>query len=108
MTGYVDIPKGNETALYSATATVGPVSVAIDARHSLLFYSSGVYYERRCSSRRLNHAVLVVGYGTHYGKDYWLVKNSWGSRWGMKGYIMMSRNKGNQCGIASLASYPLV
>ena len=108
-TGHRDISRGDENALRSAVSSVGPISVAIDAsKRSFQMYHSGVYNEYSCSSTRLDHGVLVVGYGTYESQDYWLVKNSWGANWGMQGYIMMSRNRRNQCGIASQASYPTV
>jgi cathepsin L len=110
-TGFVDIPQGDEEALKLAVASMGPVSVAIDASHETFqLYKSGVYNEEECSAENLDHGVLVVGYGTdpETGMDYWLVKNSWGTTWGENGYIKMARNQNNQCGIASSASYPLV
>lgn len=109
-TGFVDIAH-NEAALKVAVATIGPISVAIDATHpSFQHYKSGVYFERACGNtvRSLDHAVLVVGYGNEGGYDYWLVKNSWGTSWGEEGYIKMARGYNNQCGIACKASYPLV
>lgn len=108
--GYVVIESGNEEALKAAVATIGPISVGIDASHrSLHFYKEGIYDDSSCRNGSIDHAVLVVGYGTtKTGEDYWIVKNSWGPMWGIDGYILMARNKGNQCGIATLASYPLV
>ncbi|XP_021004081.1 cathepsin L-like peptidase [Parasteatoda tepidariorum] len=110
-TGHVDIPTGDEEALRQAVATVGPISVGINAHHEEFHtYRSGIYDQPDCKNKLydLTHAVLVVGYGSENGVDYWLVKNSWGLSYGMNGYIKMSRNKDNQCGIATFASYPLV
>nr|AJT59487.1 cathepsin S protein [Sciaenops ocellatus] len=103
---YSFLPEGDEGALKQALATIGPISVAIDARRPrFAFYSSGVYDDPSCS-QDVNHGVLAVGYGTLNGQDYWLVKNSWGQRFGDNGYIRMARNKNDQCGIALYGCYP--
>ncbi|XP_007239312.3 procathepsin L [Astyanax mexicanus] len=108
--GIVCLPRGNEKILKFAVAKIGPISVSVDSsRRSFRLYKSGVYNDRRCSNHRMNHAVLLIGYGRAGGsRRYWLVKNSWGTRWGENGYIRMSRNQRNQCGIATRPVFPIV
>lgn len=96
-------------------ATIGTVSVAIDAEDKFMLYKEGIYVDSGCGNKQndLDHGVLAVGYGTNTtssGKtmDYWIVKNSWGPHWGENGYIRMARNLKNMCGISTAASYPLV
>jgi cathepsin L len=108
---YKKICSGNETDLQTAVGTIGPMSVCIDASHdSFQSYSSGVYNEKNCSASLIDHCVTAVGYGTDSasGLDYWIVRNQWGTTWGMKGYMWMVRNANNLCGIASQVAYPIV
>ena len=80
------------------------LTVAMDA-NDFQFYSSGVYSQSTCT-QTVNHGMAIVGYGTHTdGQAYWLIKNSWGTGWGMNGYMMMPRNAANKCRVASFAYY---
>ncbi len=112
ISSFVDVPAGDEDALLDAVATVGPISVAVDASIGWQFYFGGILKPVLCSSKQghMDHGVTVVGYGTAdvngTSTDYWIVKNSWGKFWGEKGYIRIIRGK-NACGIANQASYPI-
>jgi len=112
VTGYKNVTSGDENGLKEAVGTVGPVAIAIDAAHlSFRFYAEGVYYEPDCKNGEndLDHEVLAVGYGTtSAGEDYWIVKNSWSTHWGDQGYVLMARNRGNNCGVATDATFPIV
>ncbi|KAE8573681.1 Cat30 [Halyomorpha halys] len=106
---YTDIKSLDDAALQAAVATVGPISIAVSAdnRH-FLQYAGGVFNGDTCNPSALDHGILLVGYGSDEGEDYWLVKNSWGPKWGEKGFMRLTRAKKNACGISSSASYPIL
>ena len=105
-----DITANNQQELAAAVAQQ-PVSIAIEAdTKAFQLYTSGVLTGSACGTN-LDHGVLIVGYGTESGQDYWLVKNSWSDTWGDNGYIKIgksdSTNDVGVCGIASTPSFPV-
>jgi len=107
LSGFKDLPTTESS--YQAVVAQQPVSIAIEAdTMAFQFYFSGVFDNSGCGTN-LDHGVLIVGYGSDSssGKDYWTVKNSWGTTWGESGYIRMVRNK-NECGLTLSASYPTI
>jgi len=94
-------PSKDETQIRDMLFENGPLSVAINA-NPLFSYKGGVVdlTASQCSPSALNHGVTLVGYGhdTKQNVDYWLLKNSWNSNWGEKGYFKYARGKGT-CGV---------
>ncbi|KAM9976004.1 hypothetical protein ACTFIR_009845 [Dictyostelium discoideum] len=103
ISSYIEIERFNENEL-TQSLLKSPVSVMIDASQlSFMLYKSGVYKDPSCSSTILNHGILNIGFGVtpENGNEYYILKNSFGTKWGMKGYIYLSRNFNNHCGISS-------
>lgn len=109
VSSFSNIHPRDNAAMEQAVAKQ-PVAVAIYAAgQSFQFYSSGIYDDPDCftDEEHLDHAVLVVGYGTENGHDYWRVKNSWGESWGDNGYINFAKGKNeNICGVLDIPLIP--
>ena len=106
-----DVKPNDQLSLKAAVAQQ-PVSIAIEAdTRYFQSYSSGVLTSTSCGTN-LVHGVLIVGYGDVNEQKYWLVKNSWGTSWGDKGYVKIARsdstNDAGICGIAMEPSFPSV
>lgn len=99
---YVSV-KDENSMLQAILVTSLGVAIQADQREFQMYKSGVLDFE--CGTD-LDHAVTVEGYGTEDGKDYWLVRNSWGSSWGENGYIKMARGK-NLCGISQSVVYPI-
>ena len=106
--GSVNVTAGDEVELLHAVYESGPVSICYRVDGDFRDYKTGVWRMDDCPStdQDVNHAVVAVGFGTEDGMDYWLVKNSWGSSWGDKGFFKIQRGV-NMCGVAMCNSYPV-
>ena len=111
VTSFVDVPTSSDSAMMDALQ-INPISVAIQAdQKDFQLYKSGVF-DGDCGTK-LDHGVLLVGYGSKDGSDYYRIKNSWGTTWGDDGYIYFGRgskfNSGDgQCGVLLQGSYPVL
>jgi xylem cysteine proteinase len=108
-TGHEEVNANDFEDLKAAVAKQ-PVSVGLEASSMTVQLFKGGVITSGCSTN-LDHGVLIVGYDTApNGQEYWIVKNSWGAKWGLGGYMhiaMGSQNKGaGVCGINMMASYP--
>jgi len=93
------------TSIASELVATGPLSIALDATLAFQFYKKGVLDPSGLiggcgKSSELNHAVLLVGFGTDGSKPYWTIKNSWGAKWGEEGFFRFKRGE-DKCGVES-------
>ena len=96
----------HEAYLAAFVAKYGPVSINVDAMAQLWQpYVTGIV--SGCCNVATDHAVLIVGYGTESGVDYWIIKNSWGTGWGENGFIRLKRGD-NECGLLTQPVLPTV
>jgi Papain family cysteine protease len=97
--GYHEVRANKPESLLRALEN-GPVSIAIQADQPVFrSYASGILNSAKCGTK-LDHGVLIVGHGNDGSQDYWIVKNSWGTTWGEKGYIKIADVAGNGiCGV---------
>lgn len=100
----------NDSEQLKAAVATGPVGVAINGGcNSFMFYKSGTFTGNFCgnTSADLNHAVLLVGYGTDSNNTpYFILKNQWSTSWGDQGYMNIAIESGN--GVNGINIQPVI
>ncbi|KAJ2950758.1 hypothetical protein O0L34_g9019 [Tuta absoluta] len=92
------VPLDKDDDVKHALINYGPMSIIVHAGEKFQNYNGNGILDCPADGK-LNHAVLLVGYGTENGRNYWIIKNSWSSIWGDNGYIKVAGD--NPCGMKS-------
>lgn len=110
LTHYYDVTHLNPDQLKGAVSQVGPISIGVGAGNDAWFhYAGGIIDDSKVCLPNLDHAVLLVGYGSENGREYWIIKNSWGADWGEQGYVRILISSGyGVCGVNMTPLFPAV
>lgn len=90
----------NEEKILHRLANYGPVTVAVNALLWQHYLNGIIQYHCDGSVVHLNHAALIVGYDRSGPIPYYIVQNSWGTEYGIDGYLKIAYGN-NVCGIAN-------
>ncbi|GAB6025604.1 hypothetical protein CHUAL_011331 [Chamberlinius hualienensis] len=106
-----EVWEPSEIGLHNAIGQYGPHFAALDGQQkAFIFYKKGIYSSDDCKTglHEMNHSVVIVGFGKDKasGREFWILKNSWGTKWGEDGYMRLAKNECNQCGIANFTFFP--
>ena len=107
VTEYAEVPK-KSVAQLKAAIDVQPTCVAVEADTSAFqLYNGGILDTTKCGIN-LDHAITAVGYGNENGKEFLIVRNSWGAGWGEQGYIRIAitQDGNGVCGVLLDSSRP--
>jgi C1A family cysteine protease len=124
VSSYVTVTPYSDNAMMTAL-TINTVNIAIEADTRVFqLYKQGVFDDYiGCNANskdgatpdakpNIDHAVVLVGYGSDTGKDYYILRNSWSSSWGESGYMRIARSsaygKYGMCGLLFQPMYPVV
>uniref|UniRef100_A0A1I7X5Y8 Papain family cysteine protease n=1 Tax=Heterorhabditis bacteriophora TaxID=37862 RepID=A0A1I7X5Y8_HETBA len=104
------ISDGTRLDYYLFTTQLYPFNQGMNVTKAMYSYRNGIFTPspEDCQNNSLgSHALTIVGYGTEEQRDFWLVKNSWGGRWGQEGYFKLARGV-NSCGVANIVVAPVI
>ncbi|CAG2170764.1 unnamed protein product [Oppiella nova] len=108
--GWANTGHGDQEDVLSTFLWNGPAVVDVNANTAAWqTYTGGILDDAHCSNKMddLDHSLLLVGYGTENGTDYWIARNTWGPNWGEQGYVRIIQNK-NMCGIGNRVAQPVL
>lgn len=102
----------NEDNIYADLKENGPMVISLAPNYLFFSYKSGIFdgdvntfdklKMKQPEWQKVEHSVVLVGYGIENGIEYWLLLNSWGQKWGEDGYMRIRKGK-NLINVESLA-----
>ena len=100
------VPQESVAELKAAIAKQPVAVMTTSLSYPFQHYIEGIITDEDCGTK-LDHGMLAVGYGSEDGTDYYILKNSWGNKWGEAGYVRIAAVEGKGiCGIQQSNYYP--
>lgn len=88
-----------------------PVSIGFAASDEFFFFKGSAVFDGPCAYEGVNHGIVAVGFGSDGYNEYVIIRNSWSTSWGERGYAKVKvgdESYGGTCGFLTQPVYPVI